>query len=132
MVFMPINLPTEIVMNWYLAKIVFRIVCGEGNHTPQYDEQLRLVAASDKEEAFYKAQAIGKSGEDNFYNHREQLVKWQFINVCELYQLREMIDGAEMYSRITEDEDADHYEYVVNKKAENILFTQTHQLLQLA
>ncbi|RYY10197.1 MAG: DUF4288 domain-containing protein, partial [Chitinophagaceae bacterium] len=27
-------------MNWYLAKLIFRIVCGQGNHTPQFDEQL--------------------------------------------------------------------------------------------
>jgi len=42
-------------MNWYLAKIVFRIVCGDGEHTPQFDEQLRLILASSKEEAFKKA-----------------------------------------------------------------------------
>ncbi|MEP7129294.1 MAG: DUF4288 domain-containing protein, partial [Chitinophagales bacterium] len=29
-------------MNWYLAKIVFRIICGDGLHQPQFDEQLRL------------------------------------------------------------------------------------------
>jgi len=27
-------------MNWYLAKLVFRIICGDGDHTPQFDEQL--------------------------------------------------------------------------------------------
>ena len=119
-------------MNWYLAKIVFRIKCGEGNHTPQYDEQLRLIGASNKEEAFYKAQAIGKAEEETFINQKEQLVQWQFINVCEVYQLNKMIDGAELYSRITEEESTEQYEYVVNKKAENILFTETLQLLQLA
>ena len=31
------------MMNWYLAKIVYRIICGDGNHTAQFDEQLRLV-----------------------------------------------------------------------------------------
>ena len=46
-------------MNWYLSKIIFRIVCGEGQHTPQFDEQLRLIAASDEQEAFQKALAIG-------------------------------------------------------------------------
>ncbi len=29
-------------MKWYLAKLVFRIICGEGNHTPQFDEQFVL------------------------------------------------------------------------------------------
>jgi len=119
-------------MNWYLAKIVFRIVCGDGHHTAQYDEQLRLVAAGNKEEAFYKAQAMGKGEEETFFNQKEQLVQWQFINVCELYRLNQMIDGAELYSRIDEKENAGQYEYVVNKKAENILFTHTLQLLQLA
>lgn len=119
-------------MNWYLAKMVFRIICGEGNHTAQFDEQLRLVAAGNKEEAFSKAQAIGKKEEETFYNRKEQLVQWRFINVSELYKLSDLIDGAELYSRIEEKENADAYIYTVNQKAENIFFTQTHQLLQLA
>lgn len=119
-------------MNWYLAKFVFRIVCGEGNHTAQFDEQLRLIAARDKEEAFRKAQQMGKTEEETFVNLKEQLVHWQFINVSELYLLSNLIDGAELYSRIEEKDNADAYVYTVNQKAENIFFTQTHQLLRLA
>lgn len=119
-------------MKWYLAKFVFRIVCGEGLHTPQFDEQLRLIAAGSKEEAFQKAQQMGKQEQETFYNRKEQLVQWQFVNISELYQLSELIDGAELYSRIEEKENADAYVYTVNQKAENIFFTQTHQLLQLA
>lgn len=119
-------------MNWYLAKMVFRIICGDGNHTAQFDEQLRLVTADSKEEAFRKAQSMGLKEEETFYNRKQQLVQWQFINVCELYRLSDLIDGAELYSRIEEKENADAYVYTVNQKAENIFFTQTHQLLQLA
>jgi hypothetical protein len=119
-------------MNWYLAKIVFRIICGDGDHTPQFDEQLRLISASSKEEAFKKAQRTGEKEEETFYNRRQQLVQWQFINVSEIYKISELIDGAELYSRIEERDNADAYVHVVNQKAENILFTQTHQLLQLA
>jgi hypothetical protein len=119
-------------MNWYLAKIVFRIICGDGDHTPQFDEQLRLISASSKEEAFKKAQRTGEKEEETFYNRRQQLVQWQFINVIEIYKISELIDGAELYSRIEERDNADAYIHVVNQKAENILFTQTHQLLQLA
>ena len=25
-------------MNWFLAKIIFRIVCGNGDHAPQFDK----------------------------------------------------------------------------------------------
>src|ERR1051326_7252896 len=119
-------------MNWYLAKIVFRIICGDGDHTPQFDEQLRLISASSKEEAFKKAQRTGEKEEETFYNRRQQLVQWQFINVIEIYKISELIDGAELYSRIEERDNADAYIHVVNQKAENILFTQTHQLLELA
>lgn len=119
-------------MNWYLAKFVFRIICGDGDHSPQFDEQLRLVAASAKEEAFGRAQEMGRKEEESFYNRKQQLVRWQFINVSELYLLSDLIDGAELYSRIEEKENAEAYIYTVNQKAENIFFTQTHQVLQLA
>lgn len=119
-------------MNWYLSKIVYRIVCGEGNHLAQFDEQLRLIAATNKEEAFLKAQSIGRKEEETFFNSKEQLVKWEFINVSELYLLSELIDGAELYSRIEEKENADAYMYTVNQKAENIFFSHTTQLLKLA
>ena len=119
-------------MKWYLAKIVFRIICGQGDHTPQFDEQLRLVAGMSREDAFKRALEMGNKEQDTFYNQKEQLVQWQFINVSELYQLNELIDGAELYSRIEEKENAEAYIYTVNQKAENIFFSETHQLLQLA
>ena len=119
-------------MNWYLSKIVFQIICGDGGHTPQFDEQLRLVSATSKEEAFQKAQELGNREEDTFYNAKDQLVRWHFINVSELYLLSELIDGAELYSRIEERDSAEAYIHTVNQKAENIYFTHTHQLLKLA
>ena len=119
-------------MNWYLTKLVFRIICGDGDHTPQFDEQLRLISAPSKEDAFAKAKQLGEKEQDTFYNRKHQLVQWQFINVSELYKLSELIDGAELYSRIEERDNAEAYIHIVNQKADNILATQTHHLLQLA
>ena len=107
-------------MNWYLAKIVFRIVCGNGDHTAQFDEQLRLVSGETKEEAFRKAQQMGKKEEETFYNRKQQLVQWQFINVSELYRLSELIDGAELYSRIQEADNAEQFVKMVHRKADYI------------
>ena len=118
-------------MNWYLVKIVFRIICGDGDHTPQFDEQLRLVSANDKKDAFYKAHQIGQREEDVFYNHKQQLVQWKFINVSELYKLGEMIDGAELYSRIEERDNADTYTEIINRKAAGIIHSDSTELLQL-
>ena len=68
---------------------------------------------------------MGKKEEESFYNQKQQLVQWQFINVSELYPLSELIDGAELYSRIEEKENAEAYIHTINKKAENItLFTK--------
>ena len=118
-------------MNWYLAKIIYRIVCGNGDHTAQFDEQLRLIHANNKEDAFYKAQQIGKKDEEAFYNLKEELVQWQFINVSELYKVGEMIDGAELYSRIEEKDNGDIYTEIVNRKAQGIIHSDSHELLQL-
>ncbi len=118
-------------MNWYLAKIVYQIVVGEGNHTPQFDEQLRLISGNDENEAFDKAIVIGRTDEDSFFNQDHQMVKWTFIDVAELYKLSGLLDGAEMYSRIQETDDPNGYIELTHRKAENIRRSNTHQLLQL-
>ena len=118
-------------MSWYLSKIVFQIICGDGDHTAQFDEQLRLVSANNEEEAFQKAKQMGENEEDSFFNHKQQLVQWRFINVPELYRLTGLIDGAELYSRINEVDDADAYTSFVHRRAESIQKKQSHRLLNL-
>ena len=118
-------------MNWYLTKIIFRIICRNGDHTPQFDEQLRLIKADDEQEALVKAQQLGQKESDAFVNAKEQPVQWKFINIAELYKINGFIDGAELYSRIYETDDADEYINLINRKAENIQCFETHKLLQL-
>lgn len=118
-------------MNWYLAKLIFHIRCGEEKIVAQFDEQFRLICASGKQEAFCKARSFGKQEEKIFFNHKKQLAHWQFINVSELYKLGELMDGAELYSRITEVENADSYLGVIHKKAEQISSGNTLEILDL-
>jgi hypothetical protein len=59
-------------MEWYLAKLVYRIICGSGEHTAQFDEQLRLIYAEDELHAFNKAQLIGEKEQDSFFNRSRQ------------------------------------------------------------
>ncbi|MBN8789849.1 MAG: DUF4288 domain-containing protein [Terrimonas sp.] len=117
-------------MNWFLAKIVYRIICGDGDHTPQFDEQLRLVTAENEKDALQKAFSIGKQEEDCFYNNAEKLVQWKFINVAELYKIANLIDGAELYSRIEEKENGDLYTELVHKRAAHLQLNSTQQYLQ--
>ena len=108
-------------MNWFLAKMVFRIVCGDGNHQAQFDEQLRLIAAHDAKEAFAKAKQIGESEEDSVVNKNNELIKWKFINVSELYSLSENAHGAELYYKILEPRDVHEYVQMIHQQADNIL-----------
>jgi hypothetical protein len=110
-------------MEWYIAKIVFRIICGDGNHKPQFDEQLRLIQAADEQEAFRKAEATGIREEDSFLNYQKQRVQWQYINISELKKLSSLTDGIELYSRVKEADNAKRYIDVINKKAEQICST---------
>lgn len=105
-------------MNWYITKIIFQIISGEGNHAAQFDEQLRLIAATDKEEAYQKACQLGQSEEDFFINNKGQVVKWQFINTSEIHLLNELSDGTEIYSHIEDKDNAKTFIDTINKKAE--------------
>lgn len=118
-------------MNWFLAKIVYQIICGEGNHTPQFDEQLRLIEADDETTAFAKAQTIGELEQEMFFNQQQKLVQWKFINVSELYRISALIDGAELYSRVQESDNAGLYIELVHKKAAHIRSNITHKFLEL-
>ena len=104
-----------IVMNWYITKIVFNITAE--NSTNQFDEQLRLVNATSKEEAFLKARSIGLREEDIFYNDKMKEVKWEFVNVSEIIPVGKLEDGTELYSRIHEAEEASQYIHFVHQKA---------------
>lgn len=96
-------------MNWYVAKIVFQIISGEGDHQPQFDEQLRLVSADNERQAFEKACNMGRQNQDRFVNVKKQTVQWQFIDVAELNPVSELTDGAELYYNIHEEADAELY-----------------------
>ncbi len=96
-------------MHWFVAKVVYQIICGNGNHMPQFDEQLRLISAINKQEALRKAKEIGVQEQYAFRNQKQELVEWKFINVPEVYTLDQLTDGMELYSRIEEPNNASSY-----------------------
>jgi hypothetical protein len=104
-----------ILMNWYITKIVFNITAEQSSN--QFDEQLRLVNAESKEEAFLKARTIGLREEDTFYNDKMKEVKWEFVNVSEIIPVNKLEDGTELYSRIHETAEATKYIHFVHQKA---------------
>lgn len=112
-------------MNWYIVKLVFQISAENTAHTPQFDEQLRLVAAGTTEEAFLKARTIGLKEEDSFFNDHNNRVRWEFINVSEVLSVQRLEDGCELYSKIYETREAKSYIHCVHEKARYIRLHQT-------
>lgn len=104
-------------MNWYIAKIVFNISAENTAHKPQFDEQLRLIAAASIEEAFHKARTLGIKEEDSFLNDSMNKVKWEFVDVAEILPLKKIEDGMELYSHIHETDEARSYINWVHQKA---------------
>jgi hypothetical protein len=118
-------------MNWYIARIIFQIICGNGDHTPQFDEQVRMISARSAMEAFNKAKQLGKQAEETFFNMKQQLVKWQFINVTELHKLTELTDGIEICSRVEEVENAENYIHFVHGKAEQMFRKMSFHFMKM-
>ncbi|MBL7857910.1 MAG: DUF4288 domain-containing protein [Cyclobacteriaceae bacterium] len=106
-------------MNWYITKIVFGIHA-ENQTQQQFDEQLRLVCAENQEEAFLKSRIIGLGEEDAFFNDKNHLVKWEFINVAEVIPLQKLEDGVELYSRIHELKEAKTYITFIHQRARSL------------
>jgi hypothetical protein len=107
-------------MNKYIAKIAFQIVSGDGKHTPQFDEQFRIFEAKTENEALTKARAKGKEEEISFLNDNKENVSWKYIGVLELLELKDMEDGAQIYSVTEEAEDATNYINLVKQKERTI------------
>lgn len=119
------------VMKWYLARIVYQINCCGNNGLSQFEDQLRLIASDTESEALHKAKVIGTNEQVSLVNNQNQLVQWNFINVSELYCISEFLDGAELYSAITEVSNAKGYINLVNDKAARLHQNPTRNQLNL-
>ncbi len=111
-------------MKWYLSKLVFRVICGSGSSISQFDEQLRLIFAEDEFHAFQKARTIGDR--ECMNTTLSNGIRWKFIDVSEIYPLANMADGAEVFSAITEETDADLYIRNTQKRAVELLQNGLH------
>lgn len=107
-------------MSWYISKIVFQVICGDGEHTPQFDEQLRLIQAENEQHALKKAIEIGLEEQNTFNNTKDESVIWSFIDVSELQRVNELKDKTELYSRIVEPENEENYVGIIELRAERV------------
>ena len=91
-----------------------------------------MITAYHEEDALQKATTIGRQEEEVFYNDRQQLVQWKFIDIAELHTLNHLMDGAELYSQIKETDDPEGYGSFIRHKASMLREKHTLQTLQTA
>jgi hypothetical protein len=105
-------------MQWYLAKLVYRVLCeGHCSQPAEFDEQIRLIHAEDELHAFQKARLMGEKEGEVQMQCSGSIINWKFVDITELHKLDAFIDGAEMYSQIRIQENADAYIRDTQKKA---------------
>ena len=85
-----------------------------------------------KIDALQKAKALGQTEDEIFFNKGQQQVQWKFICITDLYQINDLKDGVEIYSRIEEKENAASYLQLIRKKFETIRFENKPELLNPA
>ena len=107
-------------MKRYLAKLMFNINIDNGNHSSQFDEQVRVIESRSLEDAFFKARTIGKREEETFTNNDNQLVNWQFIDVSEVYPLEDLKDGDQVYSSTRKIKDTSSFISYIRQKSMEI------------
>lgn len=84
----------------YVAHLIFRILC-DGVSTEQYEEQWRLVFASDETEALEMARIAGQEEAGSFTDRWGRLICWQMVAVKDLQPI-ELKNGSLIVSRIRE------------------------------
>src|SRR5690606_25900473 len=99
---------------------VYRITSGDGNHTPQFDVQYRLVRAEEPGWALEKATILGRIGETTFENEKHEPVKWEFMAVVDVTRIPVLDDGAQLYGRIFEADDPHEYIELMRARSQRL------------
>ncbi len=109
-------------MKWWLVKLVYRFVYGNGQHIAQFNQQLRMITAEDALHAFQKARLIGER-EATIIKYNDIQLSWKFIDVVEICAVSNINDGEEIWSVINEETDADMYIRTTQQQSKVLLET---------
>ena len=98
-------------MDWYIAKIAFQIVSNQADIVSRFDEQLRLIQATDMASALTKIKLIAQNEEQETTDIYSSKVSWKFVAVLDMHMIGQLNDGKEIYFSIKETDDTKRYIY---------------------
>lgn len=86
---------------WYSARLIVQCIVGSNLQEDDFlfDEQIRLIKASNPEEAYQKSICLSQAEELEYKNANGELVKWVFKGLFDLDVVSRLKDGAEISSR---------------------------------
>ncbi|ARS40148.1 hypothetical protein CA265_10990 [Sphingobacteriaceae bacterium GW460-11-11-14-LB5] len=96
-------------MKWFAVNCIYQVICGEGKHTPQFNEQTRLIQADGIAQALDKAKLNAVHFNPPFNNCNGDKVVWKFIGIGGISAVEELADGVEVSSRIVEPKSVTQY-----------------------
>ncbi len=103
-------------MNRFAVKIIFKITVFEGNHNPQFDQQIRLIEACNEKEAIDKATQLARRIEVE----QSTDIKWKFVGVTEINAIKELKDGSSLYSNTEEVSNENDYLLFIKERVQLI------------
>jgi hypothetical protein len=106
-------------MNWFIAKIVFKIE-GKNQEFIQFDEQIRLLDAVNEDLALEMAHQFGLMQQDEVVAHVKGKLFWKFIGVTEINYLGEITNGTQVHCQINEPLNVSNYISLALAKAEGL------------
>ncbi|WP_316803013.1 DUF4288 domain-containing protein [Pedobacter nototheniae] len=111
-------------MKWFAVNYVYQVICGSGKHTPQFNEQVRLIKGIDLQHAFKKAKILATEYNSSFKNFLNENVSWEFVGVAGIVEIVEPAEGVEISSVILEPLSVK--DYLKKIKHRNKLLTETN------
>ena len=115
-------------MSYYLATLCYEIICGAGDHTPQFEEQVRLLEAVSRTHALKEAHEIGNQELLLWQFNKTAKVEWKFLGIKELIPLPSFFHGAELYQQHREIAFADGYRNYVKDKTNQLQHNLEHAI----
>jgi len=103
-------------MKWFLVKYIYQIISGSGNYNVQFDEQFRLIVASNASNALRKSEDMADGFQPPFKNCNGETVTWKFICVADMNEIQMPEDGAEVMSILHEPRDVSSFLRVIEQR----------------
>jgi hypothetical protein len=87
-------------MRTFVAQVIYRIEC-EGMPIDQYEEQWRLVYATDERNALEEARKMSKDEESTIIDRHGRTVCWRLLAVKDIQPV-DLVNGGLLFSMVRE------------------------------